>query len=79
MARVDDGVGSRITSSHSPPAVSNPMTVSDTPVRLATMVVWSMNLSAPDSRRKSAETKTAALYATELASAMAEVVKCHAG
>ncbi len=46
------------------------MTVSDTPVRLATMAVWSMNLSAPDSRRKSAETKTAALYATELVSAM---------
>lgn len=38
------------------------MAVSDTPRRRATMAVWSMNLSAPDSKRKRAVTNAAALY-----------------
>lgn len=49
------------TSSHSAPAVSKLMTVSDVPVRCATMVVWSMNLSAPNSSRKREALKTAML------------------
>jgi hypothetical protein len=57
----DSAAGCKRTSSHSPPAVRRPTIVSGMPVRRATIAVWSINLSAPNSNRKRVATKAAML------------------
>ena len=51
------------TSSHSAPAVKSPINACEIPVRRATMAVWSMNLSAPNSSTNKAHMKEATLKA----------------
>ena len=53
----------KITSSHSAPAVSRAINVSDIPNRRATIAVLSMKTSAPNSRRKSPAMKAELLKA----------------
>ena len=49
----------QLASSHSAPAVSSAMRVTDTPRRRAVMAVWSTNLSAPMSSKTTAAMKVA--------------------
>lgn len=66
MARIMESLKwmNRHTSSHSAPAVNSPTRACETPILRETMAVWSMNLSAPNSRRKRAEIKVQMLKAT---------------
>lgn len=64
MQRRLESLTERHTSSHSAPAVNSPTKACETPILRETMAVWSMNLSAPNSRRKRAEMKVQMLKAT---------------